>query len=140
MITKLGNRSSDNFRVIRSGKITLSESDDYAILRLPKKALLTGLWIEIVTASTVPVTGTPDAQTIKVGFTGNGESADDDFFAQLTAGATPATLDSKVTGVTDLTKLKWFDKARGTITVTTDVEDAVIKAVVRLWAQYSVIN
>lgn len=94
MINVLANRAADNFRLMRSGKITLSADETYAVVKVPKKAFVVGVWLEIITAFDDQTTD----GTITVGFSGNGETADPDYFMDNTAAA------PLVTGMKEVTK------------------------------------
>lgn len=129
-INALGSRSADNIRMMRSGKVTLSADDTYHVLKLPKKAFVVGVWLEILTAFDDQTTD----GTITVGFSGNGETADADYFMDNTAAA------PLVTGMKEVTKGKWFSDASGLITVTANDNDSTVNPVIRVWVLYSVIH
>lgn len=129
-INALGSRSADNIRMMRSGKVTLSADDTYYVLKLPKKAFVVGVWLEILTAFDDQTTD----GTITVGFSGNGETADADYFMDNTAAA------PLVTGMKEVTKGKWFSDASGLITVTANDNDSTVNPVIRVWVLYSVIH
>lgn len=129
-INALGSRSADNIRMMRSGKVTLSADDTYYVLKLPKKAFVVGVWLEIITAFDDQTTD----GTITVGFSGNGETADADYFMDNTAAA------PLVTGMKEVTKGKWFGDASGLITVTANDNDSTVNPVIRVWVLYSVIH
>ena len=129
-INVLSSRAADNFRIMRSGKITLSADDTYQVIKLPKKAFVVGVWLEILTAFDDQTTD----GTITVGFSGNGETADADYFMDNTA-ASPL-----VTGMKEVTKGKWFSDASGLITVTANDNDSTVDPVIRVWVLYSVIH
>ena len=129
-INALGSRSADNIRMMRSGKVTLSADDTYHVLKLPKKAFVVGVWLEIITAFDDQTTD----GTITVGFSGNGETADADYFMDNTAAA------PLVTGMKEVTKGKWFGDASGLITVTANDNDSTVDPVIRVWVLYSVIH
>ena len=130
MINVLASRAADNFRIMRSGKILISADDTYAVVKVPKKAFVAAVWLEILTAF--------DDQTtdgvLEVGFTGNGESADPDYFM---GAAVSLPL---VTGMKVVNKGKWFGDASGLITVTANDNDSVVNPIVRVWVMYSVIH
>lgn len=130
MINVLANRAADNFRLMRSGKITLSADETYAAVKVPKKAFVVGVWLEIITAFDDQTTD----GTITVGFSGNGETADPDYFMDNTAAA------PLVTGMKEVTKGKWFGDASGLITITAVDNDSLVDPVVRVWVMYSVIH
>ena len=129
-INALSSRSADNFRMMRSGKITLSADDTYNVVKVPQKAFVVGVWLEVLTAFDDQTTD----GTITVGFSGNGESADPDYFMDNTAAA-PLT-----TGIKEVTKGKWFDTSSGLITVTAADNDSTVDPVIRVWVLYSVIH
>ena len=130
MINVLANRAADNFRLMRSGKITLSADETYAAVKVPKKAFVVGVWLEIITAFDDQTTD----GTITVGFSGNGETADADYFMDNTAAA------PLVTGMKEVTKGKWFSDASGLITVTANDNDSTVNPFIRVWVLYSVIH
>ena len=129
-INALASRAADNIRIMRSGKITLSADDTYQVIKLPKKAFVVGVWLEILTAFDDQTTD----GTITVGFFGNGETADADYFMDNTAAA------PLVTGMKEVTKGKWFGDASGLITVTAVDNDSTVDPVIRVWVLYSVIH
>ena len=129
-INVLSSRAADNFRIMRSGKITISADDTYQVIKLPKKAFVVGVWLEILTAFDDQTTD----GTITVGFSGNGETADADYFMDNTAAA------PLVTGMKEVTKGKWFGDASGLITVTSNDNDSTVDPVIRVWVLYSVIH
>ena len=130
MVNALASRAADNFRMMRSGKVTLSADDSYAVVKVPKKAFVVGVWLEIITAFDDKTTD----GTITVGFSGNGETADPDYFIDNTAAA------PLVVGMKEVTKGKWFGDASGLITLTVADNDSTVDPIVRVWVLYSVIH
>lgn len=130
MINALSSRTADNFRMMRSGKVTLTADDSYAVVKVPKKAFVVGVWLEIITAFDDKTTD----GTITVGFSGNGETADPDYFMDNTAAA------PLVVGMKEVTKGKWFGDASGLITLTVADNDSTVDPIVRVWVLYSVIH
>ena len=130
MINVLSNRAADNVRFVRSGKITLASDDTYAVVKVPKKAFVLGVWLEILTAFDDQATD----GTISVGFTGNGETDDPDYFL-TTAEAAALTAGMKVS-----MDGKWFVDAAGLITVTANDNDSTVDPVVRVFVAYTVIH
>ena len=131
MINKIAKIAADNIRVERTGKIVIADDGDgvYHLFKLPKKSLVLGFHIEILTA---PTDGGDDP-TLKVGYLGNGEvSGDDDYFS---ADAAPLT-----EGMKSYTKPKWFVDAGGALTATYASEDAVGNLEIRAFAVYTVIH
>lgn len=105
--------STEFFRLFRSKTIVGAlTAGTYGLVRIPKFAFVKNIWILTQTA----VTGTSIVNTI--GFSGNGETADTDFFfidadmVGLTAGMQDAV------GATNPFKGKWFNDASGMITLT----------------------
>jgi hypothetical protein len=132
MINALGHRAADNVRLVRSEAVTLTADDTYALLKLPKKAFVTAVWLEVITPFDDPAVG--DEGTLTLGFSGNGESADVDYFMATNA-ALPLVAGNKVSTIG-----KWFGSAAGLITVTAAAEDSTTAPVVRVWATYSIIH
>ena len=130
MVNALASRAADNFRMMRSGKIALSADDTYAVVKVPKKAFVVGVWLEILTAFDDQTTD----GTITVGFSGNDETADPDYFMDNTAAAPLAV------GMKEVTKGKWFGDASGLITLTVADNDSTVDPIVRVWVLYSVIH
>ena len=130
MINVLANRAADNFRIMRSGKVTISADDTYAVVKVPQKAFVVGVWLEILTAFDDQTTD----GTLTVGFSGNGETADPDYFMTNTTAA-PLTV-----GMKEVTQGKWFGDASGLITVTAADNDSTVDPIVRVWVMYSVIH
>jgi len=130
MVNVLANRAADNFRLMRSGKITLSADETYAAVKVPKKAFVVGVWLEVLTAFDDQDTD----GSLTVGFTGNNEDADPDYFM------TDAVSLPLVTGMKEVTKGKWFGDASGLITLTSVANDTLVDPVVRVWVMYSVIH
>jgi hypothetical protein len=129
-INALGHRAADNVRLVRSEAVTLAADDTYNLLKLPKKAFVTAVWLEIIT----PFDDQSTDGTLTVGFSGNGESADADYFMNDTACA-PLVAGNKVSTVG-----KWFGTASGLITITANDNDSTVNPVVRIWATYSIIH
>lgn len=129
-INALGHRAADNVRLVRSEAVTLSADDTYNLLKLPKKAFVTAVWLEIIT----PFDDQSVDGTLLVGFAGNGEVADTDYF-MANAVTLPLVAGNKVSTVG-----KWFGAASGLITITANDNDSVVNPVVRIWATYSIIH
>jgi len=108
--------ASDNYRLARS-KLMIEPADgSYNIIHLPRFTFVKKVWVRIDTAY-----GDAGA-TMTVGFIGNGESADPDAFMTSTECDPDATgMKTSVGGTADEAEGKWFDTARGAITV--DVDD-----------------
>ena len=132
-INALGHRAADNVRLVRSEAVTLAADDTYNLLKLPKKAFVTAVWLEIITPFDDPG-GDDDPGTLTLGFSGNGESADADYF-MADAVSLPLVAGNKVSTIG-----KWFGTASGLITVTAAALDSTDVPVVRIWATYSIIH
>lgn len=130
MINMISSRSADNYRLARSGKITLGEDATYAVIKVPKKAFILGVYLEIIT----PFTDTATDGTISVGFSGNNEVADVDYFL------TTAEANAIVAGMKSSVDGKWFADGSGSITVTAVGNTSTNDPVVRVFVAYTVIN
>ncbi len=131
MINKIAKIASDNIRIERTGKITIADDGDgvYYLFKLPKKALVLGYHVEILTA---PNDGGTDP-TLKLGYMGNSEvSGDDDYFI---ADAAPL-----VEGMKSYTKPKWFVDAGGALTATYASEQASGNLVIRAFAIFTILH
>jgi len=108
MTINVSKKAADNFRLARSHTLAAPADGSYDLIALPRYAFVMGTWVFISTAYV-------DAgATITVGFKGNGESADVDYF-MLSATAIP-----NATGTKTGTVEKWFNDQRGMITVDCD--------------------
>ena len=132
MITSLTSKSDDNLRVTRSGAVTLSEDETYALVKVPMNAFILGVWLHKTTAFDAAAEGTDGALTL--GFTGNGEVADVDYFMS------DATIDSDATGIVTHDGGKHFSAAGGYITITRTINDSTVDPVVQLFVAYTVIS
>jgi hypothetical protein len=126
-------KASDNFRMEASRLMLAPADDTYNIIRIPKFALVTDCWIQIVTAFTVNA-------TVEVGWMGNGETAITNGFITNDI-AEPTVTGLKRAFNTALTTFpgKYFSSASGSVTVTVaDVDGAV--GDFRVFVQFSVIH
>lgn len=103
-VNKIAKIAADNIRVERTAKITLDADGLYYVFKVPKKAYILGVSVEVLTAA--------DAGELTVGFAGNSETADANYF--MPASATQITL----TGTRYTNLPKWFADAGGAVTVT----------------------
>ena len=131
-INKTTKIAADNIRVERTGKITLDADGLYHIFKLPKKAFVHAVHLEILTATDDPAEG--DVGTLTIGFVGNAETAVANYFA-----ATNTTL-PLVAGMKSFTKGKWFVDAGGAITATWAAEDSDVDPVIRAFVTFTVIH
>lgn len=106
------NKASDAFR-LEASKLMLAPADGtYNLIKIPRYALVTDVWVQIVTALTV------DASII-VGYIGNGEVANDDGFITNNV-ADPLNVGMKRAFNTTTSTFpgKFFSDAAGAITAT----------------------
>ena len=124
---------SDNFRLVRSKHIVAPlVAGTYGVIRIPKFAFVRNVWVLVGTV----VTGTIVENTI--GFNGNGETADTDFFfAASDALGLDAGVQSSDGGTMPFSG-KWFNNASGSITIT--AADAWTAGKIIVFAEYSVLH
>ena len=132
MIISLTSKSDDNLRVTRSGAVTLSANETYALVKVPMNAFILGIWLHKTTAFDAATDGT--SGTLTLGFVGNGESADVDYFMS------DETVDSDATGIVTHDGGKHFSAAGGYITITRTINDSTVNPVVQLFVAYTVIG
>ena len=103
---------ADNFRIAAS-KLMLAPADaTYNIIKIPKHALITDCWIQIVTAFTI------DA-SVTVGWLGNGETAETDgFITEEIADPHNVGLKRAFNTTTTTFPGKYFSDASGAVTAT----------------------
>jgi hypothetical protein len=126
-------KASDNFRIEASRLLLAPADDTYNIIRLPKFALVTDCWIQIVTAFTV------DA-SVNVGWMGNGETAITNGF--ITNDIAEPTITGLKRGLnTNLTTFsgKYFSDASGAVTVTV-LDNSGAVGDFRVFVQFTVIH
>src|SRR4030042_5743142 len=82
MTDLLSIKAADNFRLARSGSIITPAAGTYNLIRLPQYAFVNEVW-EFVTVA-------GDSDTVDIGFVGNGEVADADYFLDSTYAVTSA--------------------------------------------------
>jgi len=126
-------KASDAFR-LEASKLMLAPADaTYNIIKIPRFAFVTDVWVQIVTAFTVNA-------SITVGWLGNGETAVADGFI-TTEIADPLTVGIKrafnSTAVTF--PGKYFSEASGAITVTVADNDGAVGNF-RVFVQFTVIH
>ena len=133
MITSLTSKSDDNLRVTRSGAVTLSEDETYALVKVPMNAFILGVWLHKTTAFDAATEGGTNG-TLTLGFVDNGEVADVDYFMS------DETVDSDATGIVTHDGGKHFSAAGGYITITRTINDSTVDPVVQLFVAYTVIS
>jgi hypothetical protein len=133
MIIPITSKSDDNLRVTRSGVVTLDKDETYALVKVPMNAFILGVWLHKITAFDAAAGGGIDG-TLTLGFTGNGEDADVDYFMS------DAAIDSDATGIVPHDGGKYFNAAGGYITITRTINDSTVNPVVQLFVAYTVIG
>lgn len=125
--------SADNFRLFRSRHIVAPVvAGTYGVIRLPRYAFVRNVWVLTDTV----VTGTTVENTI--GFSGNGETADTDFFFELADLVGLEEGMKSADGGTMPFRGKWFSGASGMITLT--AADAWTAGKLIVFAEYSVLH
>jgi len=125
-------KASDNFR-IEASKLMLASADaTYNLIKIPKHALVTDCWIQIVTAFTV------DA-SVEIGWFGNGETAvTDGFITDDIADPLNVGLKRAFNVTTSTFPGKYFNSAGGAITATV-LDNGGAVGDFRVFVQYTVI-
>jgi hypothetical protein len=124
---------ADNFRLFRSRHIVAPVvAGTYGVVRLPRYAFVRNVWVLTETV----VTGTTVENTI--GFTGNGETADTDFFFESSDLIGRTVEMQSADGGTMPFRGKWFNNASGMITLT--AADAWTAGKLIVFAEFSVIH
>ena len=127
------NAASDNFRLLKSKPLsgTAATAGTWGLLRIPKYAFVTGVWVYIPTACS--------AADITIGWMGNTETAvpagfmSSDIVKAGTVGYKTALGDTLISS-----GQKYFDKGPGSITATLGTTWSTGKLYV--FCQYSVIR
>jgi hypothetical protein len=126
-------KSADNFR-LEASKLMLAPADEtYNLIKIPKYAFVSDVWVQIVTAFTVNA-------SIEIGWFGNGETAvtdgfiTDDVAAPLVVGIKRAMNSSAVTFPG-----KWFTGGSGGITATV-LDNGGAVGNFRVFVQFTVIH
>jgi hypothetical protein len=126
-------KASDSFR-IEASKLMLAPADaTYNLIKIPKFAFVTDVWIQIVSAFTV------DA-SVTIGWFGNGETAVEDGFITNEI-ADPDVVGMKRAFNSTLVTFpgKYFSDAAGAITATV-LEGAGAVGNFRIFVQFTVIH
>lgn len=127
--------AADNTRLARSKTWNGLADGTYNLIRIPRYAFVSDVWLRISTA--FAGTGLP---TITVGWLGNGETESpagfmsNDIAKPLEVGLKRAQTDTLVSFPG-----KWFNSGPGVITVTVDDDGCATKAVFIVLANYTVI-
>lgn len=129
------NAFADNMRLAKSRSVISPADGTYNLIRIPKFAFVTDVWLLVGTAANVAPT------TCTVGWQGNGETAQ-------TAGFISTDIaDAAVTGLKRAMKDtlvsfpgKYFSAASGAITFTYAAGSATTKGIYWVFAQYIVVH
>ena len=127
--------AADNFRLARSKNLVSLADGTYNIIQLPRYSFVRDVWLYISTA----YAGGDGVAT--VGFTGNGETADDDAFINgFWADATATGLKKMTAGYGAWSSGKWFNTASGQITISLDDQAATTLMIGVVFVEYTVIH
>lgn len=106
--------AADNVRLARSRTLLDLADGTYNLIRIPKFAFVNGVFLSITTAYAGGA-----GETVTLGFTGNGESADADGFMDNTLAAGTATgMKCSFDDGQPASLGKWFQTASGMLTMT----------------------
>jgi hypothetical protein len=126
-------KAADNYR-LESSKLLVSPDDaTYNLIMIPKFALVTDVWVQIVTAFTVNA-------SIEVGWSGNGQTAVTDGFITSEV-SDPLNVGLKRAFNTTASTFpgKWFLTAAGIITATV-LDNGGAVGSFRIVAQFSILH
>lgn len=118
-------------RLLKGRLLQLPASDIYYVLKIPIRAFVCGVWLEVVEAfdGTIPTVCT-------VGFIGNKETADPDgFMDAATAVLTSKKVISAASDSQPASEGKHFINGSGIITVTVTAGNST-EGQFRIWAEY----
>jgi len=124
-------KAADNYRLGKSRTILTPAAATYWVYRIPRYALVTDVWLYVETA------GSTD--TVTIGWTGNGETAQASGFMSatiakvMTAGMKRAQHDSLIAW-----EGKYFDDASGLLTMTVGTTQTTGKF--HLFISYTIIH
>lgn len=121
------NAQADNFRLCRSRLLNQPADDTYEVIRIPWKGFVSDVTINMSTAFA-------DAgATVTVGYIGNKDSDDPDYFL------TSAEINPDAAGFVVSTRPMYFADAGGAITVTCD-DNGDTAGVFMIFAQLTIIH
>lgn len=108
-------QQSDQVWVARSATFVDPDDGYYGVIKIPKCAFITQLWVVITTAFTAA------GAILTIGFEGNGDTANTQAFMSTDV-TKPTATGIKRSYVENVLAIegKWFSTNRGMITVTTD--------------------
>lgn len=128
--TKISTHISDFSYLARSKNFVNVADGVYACFRIPKKAFIEEVWLDVFELSA--------AGTVSVGWEGNAAAADPDGFIDTTLGVTTSVAVIKATDDAQPgSKGKWFLDGSGVLTVTsaTNTDGSF-----RVFCRYSIIS
>lgn len=121
----------------RSHKLVDVADGTYDLIRLPRRAFIEDVWVEVSVAGSG---GTPNS-TVTIGFSGNKETADPDGFIDSTLGTTTSV---KMLRASDdaqpASKGKWFVDGSGMLTATFTKGTTATGPSVVVFVKYSIIS
>ena len=124
-------KAADNYRLARSHTILTPAAETYWLIKIPRLAMITDVWLHVPTAGS--------SKTVSIGWAGNGETAQPAGFLSaniadvLQIGMKRAKSDTLVSF-----EGKWFDSASGLITMTVGTTQTTGKFIV--FVEYTVIH
>jgi hypothetical protein len=123
-------KAADNYRIGKSRTILTPTADTYWLYRFPRYTLVTDVWLY------VPTAGSSD--TVSIGWTGNGETAQAAGFMSLDIAAVMETGMKRAQHDTLVAfEGKYFDDASGLLTMTVGTTQTTGEF--HVFVQYSII-
>jgi hypothetical protein len=123
-------KAADNYRIGKSRTILTPSADTYWLYRFPRYTLVTDVWLY------VPTAGSSD--TVSIGWTGNGETAQAAGFMSLDIAAVMETGMKRAQHDTLVAfEGKYFDDASGLLTMTVGTTQTTGEF--HVFVQYSII-
>jgi hypothetical protein len=127
---------SDNYILAKSKRLYNKASAVYNIIRIPRYAFLSELYVSVVT----PMSGgTPASGSLLVGFSGNQETADPDGFIDSVADIETAGMYRMSADGAVASQGKWFNDGSGMVTITIDNGDHTVLLDAHIFVGYSVV-
>jgi len=122
---------ADNVRLAKSKTIITPSAATYNLIRLPKFAFVKRVWLEVSTVGS--------SNTISIGWTGNGETAQAaGFLSTDIAQATVLGIKESINDTLTTSKAKYFDSASGAITMTVGTTQSA--GLFHVFCEYTVIH
>ena len=131
------NAFADNVRFAKSKKLIEPTDGIYNLIRIPRNALVTQLWLSIEIA----YSSGAGAPTMTIGFVGNGDTADPDaFMTTLECDPTLIGMKTSVGGSAIAADGKYFNNASGIITLTCDDDGATTVGTFTVFGCFAVVH